>query len=122
MNKDPSVEKQIEELARSFCGFSATLKCSECSYECYQKEYAKKAFEAGYRKASDVALEAIKEVEQILNAKIINIEEAFFHGTAAHWDATRRDCYEEVLVKLAELKEKYIGKDTNVTTDTEEGQ
>ena len=46
-------EKQIEELARSFCGFSNTLKCSECSYECYQKEYARKAFEAGYRRIYD---------------------------------------------------------------------
>ena len=62
MNKDPNVEKQIEELARSFCGLSKTLKCSECSYECYQKEYARKAFEAGYRKASEVAREIIQDI------------------------------------------------------------
>ena len=64
MNKDPNVEKQIEELARSFCGFSATLKCSECSYECHQKEYARKAFEAGYRLASEVAEKIFAEVEK----------------------------------------------------------
>ena len=67
MNKDPNVEKQIEELARSFCGFSATLKCSECSYECHQKEYARKAFEAGYRLASEVAGEFITAVDSMLN-------------------------------------------------------
>lgn len=61
----------------------------------------------GYRKASDVTLEVIKKVEQILTVKIIGIEEDFFHGTAAHWDGTRKACYEEMLVELAELKKKY---------------
>ena len=56
---------------------------------------------------ADVAREVIKQVEQILTVKIIGIEEDFFHGTAAHWDATKRDCYEEVLVELADLKKKY---------------
>ena len=104
MNKDPNVEKQIEEMARSFCGFSKTLKCSECSYECHQKEYARKAFAAGYRLASDV----IKEFERILTVKVIGIEEDFFHGTAAHWDAARKNCYEELLAELADLKKKYV--------------
>ena len=62
---------------------------------------------AGYRKESDVANEVIEQVKHILNVKIIGIEEDFFHGTAAHWDATKRDCYEEVLIELAELKKKY---------------
>ena len=56
---------------------------------------------------TEVALKVIKEAERILNVKIIGIEEDFFHGTAAHWDAARRECYEEVLIELAELKKKY---------------
>jgi hypothetical protein len=89
MNKNPNVEKQIEELARSFCGFSKTLKCSECSYECHQKEYARKAFEAGYRLASDVAREIFGEIEEL----IIKTNGMWLW----QWD----------LNKLAELKKKY---------------
>ena len=62
---------------------------------------------AGYRIASDVALGVIKKMEQILTVKIIGFEEDFFHGTAAHWDGTRKECYEKMLVELAELKKKY---------------
>ena len=70
MNKDPNVEKQIEELARSFCGFSKTLKCSECSYECHQKEYARKAFEDGYRKTTDMLLQIIESVDQMFERQV----------------------------------------------------
>jgi hypothetical protein len=64
-------------------------------------------YNAGYRKASEVALEVIKKVKQIVEVKVIGIEEDFFHGKGAHWDATRKDCYEELLVELYELEEKY---------------
>ena len=77
MNKDPNVEKQIEELARSFCGLSAKLKCSECSYECYQKEYARKAFEAGYRKTSEVAREIFAEIETSLLMPVFKGSEVY---------------------------------------------
>ena len=74
---------------------------------------AETLMDAGYRKASDVALEVIKKVEQILTVKIIGIEEDLFHGTAAHWDGTRRNCYEELLVELADLKKKYESEGTD---------
>ncbi len=73
MNKDHNIEKQIEEMARSFCGLSATLKCSECSYECFQKEYARKAFEAGYRKASDVAREIFSIIDDVVESWKIEV-------------------------------------------------
>ena len=45
-----STEKQIEELARAMCRLSGNLKCSECSEHCFFKDYAKKAFNSGWRK------------------------------------------------------------------------
>ena len=109
MSRDKQTE--IEEMAKDMCEYYYEGTCyqdkkpCDCRCECFtdaQYLYAK-----GYRKASDVALEVIKEIEHILTVKIIGIEEDFFHGTAAHWDGTRKSCYEEMLVELAELKKKY---------------
>lgn len=113
------MNKQIEEMAKDieFCDRNLVanchnVKCKECRYfyskeDCYMLRLSEMLIAKGYRKASDVALEVIKKVEQILTVKIIGIEEDLFHGTAAHWDGTRRNCYEELLVELAELKKKY---------------
>lgn len=60
-------EKQIEEMARAMCSFSASVICRECSDSCYFKDYAKKLVEKGYRKASEVALEVIGEIEKIID-------------------------------------------------------
>ncbi len=55
-------------------------------------------------KASDVAEEIFAEIENALELHIESFTK--FHITQ----------------KIAELKKKYIGKDTNVTTNTEEGK
>lgn len=99
------MEKQIEEMRKDLI-------------EIFDEEYEKRRIitadftainlaNKGYRKASDVAREVIRKVEQILEVKIINIEEDLFHGTAAHWDSTKKNCYEEILVEILEIKEKY---------------
>ena len=90
------INQHCADLAETYCG---GINCLSCLAHALTAK--------SYRKASEVALEVIKEVERILDVKIIGIEEDFFHGTAAHWDATRKDCYEEILVELAELKKKY---------------
>lgn len=51
-----SREKQIEEMASDFCALN--MPCEECHlYKniCHAKKYATRAYNAGYRKASDVA-------------------------------------------------------------------
>ena len=45
-----SKEKQIEEMARAMCPFSKNTLCRECSDECFYKDYAERAYNAGYRK------------------------------------------------------------------------
>ena len=103
MNK----EKQIEEMAQVRCGQQDCKKCNPRNNFCQHKAEVEKYYLAGYRKASEVAEEVIRKMEQIVEVKIIGIEEDFFHGTASHWDATRKNCYEEILDELAELKKKY---------------
>ena len=48
-----SREKQIEEMARAMCPFSKNTLCRECSDECFYKDYAERAYNAGYRKQSE---------------------------------------------------------------------
>ena len=48
-----SEEKQIEDMARAMCRLSNNLKCGECSEHCFFKDYAKKAFDKGYRSPSE---------------------------------------------------------------------
>ena len=61
MNRD----KQIEEMAKNVCHLDRT--CDECmtSFEC--KVYAKRFYNAGYRKASEVAREIIAEIDDALH-------------------------------------------------------
>lgn len=65
--------------------------CEECT--------ATNLYNAGYRKASEVAREIFAEVA---------------NAWANSWTES------EFLAMLKKLKKKYIGKDTNVTTNTEE--
>ena len=60
MNK----EKQIEEMAKTVCHLDRT--CDQCmtSFECKAMTYAKRFYNAGYRKASDVASEIFEEIDK----------------------------------------------------------
>ena len=59
MNRD----KQIEEMAKAVCHLDRT--CDECmtSFECKAMTYAKRFYNAGYRKASEI----FEEIEDVLN-------------------------------------------------------
>jgi hypothetical protein len=108
MNKDPNVKKQIEEMARSFCGFSKTLKCSECSYECYQKEYARKAIEAGYRKSSDVAREIFAEIEDGVKAAVSALQ---FENNPIHRQV-KHETYSSLMCFIKSIEGKCLGEVT----------
>ena len=62
-----SREKQIEEMAKTVCHLDRT--CDQCmtSFECKAMTYAKRFYNAGYCKASEVAREIIKEIEKVNN-------------------------------------------------------
>ena len=57
-------EKQIEEMAKDFCPQNLNMPCEECHLyknRCHAKKYATRAYNAGYRKASEVAREIFEE-------------------------------------------------------------
>jgi hypothetical protein len=60
-------DKQIEEMAKDFCALN--MPCEEChlyNNRCRAKKYATRAYNAGYRKASDVAEEIFAEIDKLL--------------------------------------------------------
>ena len=64
-----SRDKQIEEMAKH-CHFYEEGKCllledeaAECDTKCDMCEFAKRLYNAGYRKASDLAEEIFAEIE-----------------------------------------------------------
>lgn len=93
MNKEKQIE--IERLRLLLVG------CGDISKD-LRKE-ATKAIDRGYRKAAEVAEEIFAEIDKLL---------AVDRNGEANLDV--RD--------LAELKKKYIGEDTNVLTNTEDGE
>ena len=103
-----SREKQIEEMAKAVCHLDRT--CEECmtSFECKAMMYAKRFYNEGYRKSSDVAREIFEEIEKSISdleyqaktpRKTVKVEEL---KAQCDW------ILHEVIPKtLAELKKKY---------------
>jgi hypothetical protein len=58
------MNKQIEEMAAEVMG--GCEECSKCplAFDCKAYEYATKFYNAGYRKASEVAREIFAEIEK----------------------------------------------------------
>lgn len=106
-----SRDKQIEEMAKIMTEKPSCigLPCSLCEFNgkppCMERFKARYLYEEGYRKASDVAEEIFAEIGVLVNE--------YLDG---------RSYKHEFLTKIVEVKKKYIGKDTNVTTNTEDGE
>lgn len=63
-----SRDKQIEEMAKAICSeYDCVIPCQSCAYyayaNCRDVKSAEKLYNAGYRKASDVAEEIFEEIE-----------------------------------------------------------
>ena len=63
-------DKQIEEMAKTVCHLDRT--CDQCmtSFECKAMTYAKRFYDNGYRKASDVAREIFEEIEKVFGVDL----------------------------------------------------
>ena len=57
-------QEQIEEMAKQMCGAINNSCIHDCTPACGAREYAKRCFEAGYRKASDVIDEFVERLIQ----------------------------------------------------------
>lgn len=113
-------KQQIEEMAKDLCGGADCATCGELM-PCFSKHFSKRAVEKGYRKASDVAREIFEEIEKAIATLKYTVDSPRYTHIpvetmveVCNW--ILQDCIPK---RLAELKKKYIGKDTNVTTNTE---
>lgn len=73
------MEKQIEEMAKDTCCIKNICPnfCNPSEY-CTSVKFSKKAYNAGYRKASDVAREIFEEIEKYL------VTGSTFYGQPIH--------------------------------------
>ena len=101
------MNKQIDDMAKDLCHTdTCEIKKSgiPCNHRCKAHIYATRAIYKGYRKSSEVAREIFEEIEE--KGKV---------------DEPIVEYYILSYSELAELKKKYIGEDTNVTTKESEG-
>ena len=59
-----SRDKQIEEMAHDICHLDRTCDLCMTSFECKAMIYAKRFYDKGYRKASEVAREIFEEIDK----------------------------------------------------------
>ena len=120
-------EKQIEEIDDlTSVIWEANHKKSVLDYHWLAIE----VYKAGYCKASDVAREIFEEIEELLNlqTKIAcetrDKHKETFEPNLSFLAMLDGRIYSLRVVEehIAELKKKYIGEDTNITTNTEEGK
>lgn len=57
-------QEQIEEMAKQMCGAIDNSCIHDCTPACGAREYAKRCFKAGYRKASDVIDEFVERLKE----------------------------------------------------------
>ena len=85
------MQNEIEQMAKAVCHLDRT--CDECmtSFECKAMMYAKRFYNAGYRKSEEVAREIFEEIEEFNHPPLPECEPVYIIRVS----------------ELAELKKKY---------------
>lgn len=66
-------QEQIEEMAKQMCGAIDNSCIHDCTPACGAREYAKRCFKAGYRKASKVIDEFVERIMTDAEAFLSNM-------------------------------------------------
>ena len=106
MNRD----KQIEEMAKIICTPTAKKgNCDKCGFKrhCSKFDDATDLYNAGYRKASEVASEVIDEIFEILDAEYRNYDTEALSDTLNKMYMSSRNTVIKITAELVELKKKY---------------
>jgi hypothetical protein len=104
IEKEMNINKQIDEMAKTLCeDYGECKKCTlsnpECESPCMVREDCERLYYQGYRKASDVAREIIKDLVKFADDKERQMS---FHGHSVWYiDA------DDVTDFIAKLKKKY---------------
>ena len=95
-----SRDKQIEEMATKML-----IEVNRAGNEISFKKLATDLYNAGYRKASEVAEEIFAEIENTLKAILALLQFSYMdnHQTIQ----CKENCYNDMLGYIAELKKKY---------------
>lgn len=117
-----SRDKQNEEMAQCLCGWNRGTLCilddKDCNLQCTYGKLANELTAKGYRKSTDLAEEIFAEIEKLLKENQFTLLPPY-RSEITDWKTVFRL---KLASDIAELKKKYIGKDTNVTTNKEEGK
>lgn len=112
--KDKQIEEMCEVLRKNAescktCNWYAEGLCiGNCELAEDNQTVCETLYNAGYRKSTELAEEIFAEIDEELNF----VKRAFPLSPITN----------HIIYVFAELKKKYIGEDTNVTTNTEEGE
>ena len=99
------MKKQIEEMATIIC---QNTEFDTMWGECYQS--AEALYNAGYRKASAVAREFSKEIEEGVKAAISALQ---FENNPIH-RKVKHETYSSLMRFIKSIEGKYLGEDNNV--------
>ena len=88
-------DKQIEEMTNDLCDIDCKgMKCNACdSYGCEYRMQAEALYDAGYRKASEVAREIAEEILDMANVHGAGV--MFWHKMQKFADALKKKYTEE---------------------------
>ena len=119
----------VKEMARVMCGRDKDCLLCPIQSPCLMRNCAELLNAEGYRKSADVAREIFEEIETAFDEMI---EEATDQLLSARLEcdvkAVKTMEYGIDVIRLVHrtlkksLKKKYIGEDTNVLTNTEDGE
>lgn len=104
------MNKQIEEMAKDICLVKGGCDdvCNPIE-DCRAFKYSRRAYEKGYRKASEVAREVIDNILSKIRTMIREIEKVERNGNSyfSEFNGGSKTALEIVFKDLAELKKKY---------------
>lgn len=94
MKAEAIKEAEIKEMAKITCGSDKDCFMCPAQSPCYLKTSAKRLYEKGYRKASEVAEEIFAEIERIANMD--------YQTPLGTWVTIRKDLFSELKKKYTE--------------------
>ena len=95
--------REIEEMAKILCGMKNG--CDGCMWDkvhCNERNYAEEIYNAGYRKATDVAAEIFEEIEEVMRS--LDRRYMASGNPKQSWGVRG------AMTEIAELKNKYTGE------------
>lgn len=97
-------DKHIEEMAKVIARRSKDFRNPKIAFMTTAEKTAESIYNAGYRKASDLAREIFEEIEKTAKDAIRFCER---YGVIPMIREAKISCYKDLICYIAELKKKY---------------